>query len=104
MPKLHRSISLQGFRTPWMTSLATISSQPRRSSPFQQQQSNAERILSGRDTPSHDYDLIHQRIEVANFDWNATAFDGNVTPPSCPFVRGWTRSCWPWGGGSRCGT
>ena len=24
-------------------------------------------------------DLIHQRIEVANFDWNATAFDGNVT-------------------------
>ncbi len=43
------------------------------------QQSNAERILSGRDTPSHDYDLIHQRIEVANFDWNATAFDGNVT-------------------------
>jgi aminopeptidase N len=43
------------------------------------QQTNAERILSGRDTPSHDYDLIHQRIEVANFDWNATAFDGEVT-------------------------
>jgi len=43
------------------------------------QQTNAERILSGRDTPSHDFDLIHQRIEVANFDWNATAFDGNVT-------------------------
>jgi aminopeptidase N len=42
------------------------------------QQSNAERILGGRDTPSHDYDLIHQRIEVANFDWNVTAFDGNV--------------------------
>ena len=43
------------------------------------QQTNAERILSGRDTPSHDYDLIHQRIEVANFDWDATAFDGKVT-------------------------
>jgi aminopeptidase N len=43
------------------------------------QQTNAERILSGRDTPSHDFDLIHQRIEVANFDWEATAFDGNVT-------------------------
>ncbi len=43
------------------------------------QQSNAERILSGRDTPSHDYDLIHQRIEVGGFDWDATAFDGNVT-------------------------
>src|SRR6185503_17763654 len=38
-----------------------------------------ERILSGRDTPSHDYDLIHQRIEVRNFDWDATAFDGKVT-------------------------
>jgi aminopeptidase N len=43
------------------------------------QQTNAERILSGRDTPSHDYDLIHQRIEVANFDWDNTAFDGKVT-------------------------
>jgi aminopeptidase N len=40
---------------------------------------NAERILSGRDTPSHDYDLVHQRIEVANFDWDATAFDGKVS-------------------------
>jgi aminopeptidase N len=43
------------------------------------QQTNAERILSGRDTPSHDYDLIHQRIEVKNFDWDAIAFDGKVT-------------------------
>ena len=43
------------------------------------QQTNADRILSGRDTPSHDYDLIHQRIEVRNFDWDATAFDGRVT-------------------------
>lgn len=43
------------------------------------QQTNAERILSGRDTPSHDFDLIHQSITVKNFDWDATAFDGNVT-------------------------
>jgi aminopeptidase N len=43
------------------------------------QETNAERILSGRDTPSHDFDLIHQRIEVRNFDWNATSFDGKVT-------------------------
>jgi aminopeptidase N len=42
------------------------------------QQTNAERILSGRDTPAHDFDLVHQRIEVANFDWEATAFDGRV--------------------------
>ena len=47
--------------------------------PLSPQQTNTERILSGRDTPSHDYDLIHQRIEVGNFDWDATAFDGNVT-------------------------
>jgi aminopeptidase N len=47
--------------------------------PLAAQQTNAERILSGRDTPSHDYDLIHQRIEVANFDWDNTAFDGKVT-------------------------
>ena len=49
------------------------------STPLSAQQSNAERILSGRDTPSHDYDLIHQKIEVKNFDWDATAFDGKVT-------------------------
>jgi aminopeptidase N len=47
--------------------------------PLRAQQTNAERILSGRDTPSHDYDLIHQRIELRNFDWDATAFDGLVT-------------------------
>ncbi len=42
-------------------------------------QSNAERVVSGYYTPSHDYDLIHQRIEVSNFDWDSTAFDGKVT-------------------------
>jgi aminopeptidase N len=47
--------------------------------PLLAQTTNAERILSGRDTPSHEYDLIHQRIEVRNFDWGATAFDGKVT-------------------------
>jgi aminopeptidase N len=42
-------------------------------------QSNAERVVGGYYTPSHDYDLIHQRIEVKNFDWDSTAFDGKVT-------------------------
>ena len=42
-------------------------------------QSNAERVIGGYYTPSHDYDLIHQRIEVKNFDWDSTAFDGKVT-------------------------
>ena len=42
-------------------------------------QSNAERVVGGYYTPSHDYDLVHQRIEVRNFDWDSTSFDGKVT-------------------------
>ncbi len=42
-------------------------------------QSNLERVVNGSFTASHDYDLIHQRIELANFDWDSTAFDGRVT-------------------------
>jgi aminopeptidase N len=41
-------------------------------------QSNAERVLTGAYTWSHDYDLLHQRIEVRNFDWDSLAFDGTV--------------------------
>ena len=33
-------------------------------------QSNAERVVNGWYTPSHDFDLLHQRIEVRNFDWD----------------------------------
>ncbi|HTI06431.1 MAG TPA: M1 family metallopeptidase [Gemmatimonadales bacterium] len=42
-------------------------------------QANAERIANDRYTRSHDYDLIHQRIEVGNFNWDSTSFDGRVT-------------------------
>ncbi|HWC74562.1 MAG TPA: M1 family aminopeptidase [Gemmatimonadales bacterium] len=42
-------------------------------------QTNAERMANDRYTRSHDYDLIHQRIEVSNFDWDSTSFDGRVT-------------------------
>ena len=42
-------------------------------------QSNLERVVNGAYTASHDYDLIHQRIEVRNFDWDSAAFDGLVT-------------------------
>src|SRR6476646_10889239 len=42
-------------------------------------QTNLERVVNGGFTPSHDYDLIHQRIEVSNFDWDSTSFDGRVT-------------------------
>ncbi|HTG51117.1 MAG TPA: M1 family aminopeptidase, partial [Gemmatimonadales bacterium] len=42
-------------------------------------QSNLERVVNGDYTPSHDFDLLHQRIEVKNFDWDSASFDGRVT-------------------------
>ena len=42
-------------------------------------QSNAELMANDHYTRSHDYDLVHQRIEVSNFDWDSTSFDGQVT-------------------------
>src|SRR4051812_36477254 len=71
-----RSLTFASLRLGMRILLGLLCTQP---TPLPAQQTNAERILSGRDTPSHDYDLIHQRIEVANFDWDNTAFDGKVT-------------------------
>ncbi|HEV2672761.1 MAG TPA: M1 family aminopeptidase [Gemmatimonadales bacterium] len=42
-------------------------------------QTNTERMANDHYTRSHEYDLIHQRIEVWNFDWDSTSFDGRVT-------------------------
>ncbi|HET8648707.1 MAG TPA: M1 family aminopeptidase [Gemmatimonadales bacterium] len=42
-------------------------------------QSNAERIANDQYTRSHDYDLVHQRIELNHFNWDSTSFDGRVT-------------------------
>src|SRR5256712_11440923 len=42
-------------------------------------QSNAERVANDTYTRSHDYDLVHQRFEVRNFDWDSTSLDGRVT-------------------------
>src|SRR5216117_1452230 len=42
-------------------------------------QSNAERVVNDAYSRSHDYDLVHQRIEVRNFDWDSTSLDGRVT-------------------------
>src|SRR5881296_1510873 len=42
-------------------------------------QSNAERVVNDAYTRSHDYDLVHQRIEVRNFDWDSTSLDGRVS-------------------------
>ncbi len=42
-------------------------------------QSNAERMTNDAYTRSHDYDLIHQRIALRDFDWDSTSFVGRVT-------------------------
>src|SRR5881296_2204487 len=41
-------------------------------------QSNAERVVNDAYTRSHDFDLLHQRIEVRNFDWDSASLDGRV--------------------------
>src|SRR5690242_21883075 len=43
-------------------------------------QSNAERMANDTYSPAHDYDLVHQRIELKNFAWDSTSLDGRVTP------------------------
>jgi aminopeptidase N len=60
--------------TPVQVALALLLAVPRLAA-----QSNLERVVNGAFTASHDYDLIHQRIEVRNFDWDSTTFDGRVT-------------------------
>src|SRR5436190_19927891 len=42
-------------------------------------QSNAERVVNDAYARSHDYDLVHRRIEVRTFDWDSTSLDGRVT-------------------------
>ena len=42
-------------------------------------QSNAERMANDTYTRSHDYDLIHQRIEIGDFNWDSLSFSGKVT-------------------------
>ena len=41
-------------------------------------QSNTERVANDHYGRSHDYDLVHERIELRNFDWDSTSFDGSV--------------------------
>ncbi|MDE3151861.1 MAG: hypothetical protein KGL93_06390, partial [Gemmatimonadota bacterium] len=42
-------------------------------------QSNNFRVVNGAYTRSHDYDLLHQRIALSDFDWDSTSFRGVVT-------------------------
>ncbi|MEO8200301.1 MAG: M1 family aminopeptidase, partial [Gemmatimonadota bacterium] len=41
-------------------------------------QTNAERMANDAYTRSHDYDLVHQRIEIGDFNWDSTSFSGRV--------------------------
>ncbi|HET9984109.1 MAG TPA: M1 family aminopeptidase [Longimicrobiales bacterium] len=41
-------------------------------------QTNKERVAGGAYDRAHDYDLVHQRIELRGFDWDSTAFKGRV--------------------------
>ena len=43
------------------------------------QNPNLERIANDRYTRSHDYDLVHQRIVVRDFNWDSLSFTGNVS-------------------------
>ncbi len=42
-------------------------------------QTNAERMATDWYSRSHDYDLVHQRIELGGFEWATRSFDGQVT-------------------------
>ena len=44
-----------------------------------QAQTNADRFLTDEYTRSHDFDLVHQRIEVGGFSWDSLSFDGKVS-------------------------
>jgi aminopeptidase N len=47
--------------------------------PARAQNPNLESIANDRYTRSHDYDLIHQRIVVRDFNWDSLSFGGSVT-------------------------
>ena len=40
---------------------------------------NLERMTNGTYSRAHDYDLVHQRIAVRDFNWDSTSFAGQVT-------------------------
>jgi aminopeptidase N len=42
-------------------------------------QSNTALMANDAYTRSHDYDLVHQRIVVSDFDWDSTSFQGSVS-------------------------
>lgn len=64
-----------------MRSLLALAAFPLLAAPaFAQQQGNTnlERITNDAYTRSHDYDLVHQRISVGDFNWDSLSFTGRV--------------------------
>ncbi|HWH52536.1 MAG TPA: M1 family aminopeptidase, partial [Gemmatimonadaceae bacterium] len=67
------------MRTPLPILLALVSALP-----LAAQQSiaapnpNLERMTNGTYSRSHDYDLVHQRIALRDFNWDSTSFAGQV--------------------------
>ena len=57
---------------------ALASQQPPPASSARLSPTDAERIATDLDTRSHDYDIVHQRIELSSFDWDSTSLDGQV--------------------------
>jgi aminopeptidase N len=57
-------------------SLATLSAAPIYA---QAPQSNRALMTGTQYTRTHDYDLIHQRIVLSEFNWESLSFEGNVT-------------------------
>jgi len=41
-------------------------------------QSNAERMANDHYSRSHDYDLVHERVELSAFNWDSTSFEGQL--------------------------
>ena len=65
------------MRIPSLAALAALASLASLASPLPAQ-SNAERMANGAYTRSHDYDLVHQRIEVGDFNWDSLSFSGKL--------------------------
>ena len=65
------------MRSLYVLVIASIAAAPA----IAQQTSNAnlERITNDAYTRSHDYDLVHQRISVGDFNWDSLSFTGRVT-------------------------
>jgi len=61
-----------------VVALALAAAAPAAAQQSTRAQTNRERVAGGAYDRTHDYDLVHQRIEVRDFDWDSTSFRGRV--------------------------